>query len=135
MLCGVTIDHQGRGWKPVLGRALAMEWVSRVIFLEAAICVAGNLSVNAGRGYPRKCIQAGYWGSLYTTGDYSTCIIQSDINMPSMSGTAPRRAGKFSCRKAKRQCGYSYGSWMSSPSGVLFIPAEDYFRCLLLLWC
>ena len=29
----------------MLGRALAMEWVSRVIFLEAAICVAGNLSV------------------------------------------------------------------------------------------
>ena len=28
----------------MLGRALAMEWVSRVIFLEAAICVGGNLS-------------------------------------------------------------------------------------------
>ena len=28
----------------MLGRALAMEWVSRVIFLEAAICVAGNIS-------------------------------------------------------------------------------------------
>ena len=27
----------------MLGRALAMEWVSRVIFLEAAICVGGNL--------------------------------------------------------------------------------------------
>ena len=49
---------------PVLGRALAMEWVSRVIFLEASICVGGNLSAYVGRGYPRQCIQAGYWGSL-----------------------------------------------------------------------
>ena len=47
----------------MLGRALAMEWVSRVIFLEAAICVAGNLSAYVRRGYPRQCIQAGYWGS------------------------------------------------------------------------
>ena len=34
----------------MLGRALAMEWVSRVIFLEAAICVGGNLSAYVGRG-------------------------------------------------------------------------------------
>ena len=40
--------------------ALAMEWVSRVIFLEAAICVGSNLSAYVGRGYPRQCIQAGY---------------------------------------------------------------------------
>ena len=40
----------------MLGRALAMEWVSRVIFLEAAICVAGNLSAYVGRGYPRQCM-------------------------------------------------------------------------------
>ena len=40
----------------MLGRAWAMEWVSRVIFLEAAICVAGNLSAYMGRGYPRQCI-------------------------------------------------------------------------------
>ena len=26
----------------------------------------------------------------------------------------PRRTGIFSCRKTKRQCGCSYGSWMSS---------------------
>ena len=52
------------GWKPVLGRTLAMEWVSRVIFLEAVIWVAGNLSAYVRRGYPRQCIQAGYWGSL-----------------------------------------------------------------------
>ena len=52
------------GWKPVLGRALAMEWVSRVIFFEVAICVGGNLSAYVGRGYPRQCIQAGYCGSL-----------------------------------------------------------------------
>ena len=31
-----------------------------------------------------KCIQAGYWGNLQTY-DYSTCIIQSAINMSSMS--------------------------------------------------
>ena len=37
-----------------LGRALAMEWVSR-IFLEAAICVGGNLTAYVGRGYPRQC--------------------------------------------------------------------------------
>ena len=48
----------------MLGRALAMEWVSRVIFLEAAICVAGNPSAYVGRGYPRQCMQAGYLGSL-----------------------------------------------------------------------
>ena len=45
-------------------------------------------------------------------------IIESDVNIPSTFGTAPRRTGKFSCRKAKRQCGCPYGSWMSSPSGV-----------------
>ena len=44
--------------------ALAMEWVSRVIFLEAAICLGGNLSAYVETGYPRQCIQAGYWGSL-----------------------------------------------------------------------
>ena len=38
----------------MLGRALAMEWVSRVIFLEAAICVAGNLSAYVMMGYPRR---------------------------------------------------------------------------------
>ena len=48
----------------MLGRALAVEWISRVIFLEAAIRLAGNLSAYVGRGYPRQCIQAGYWGSL-----------------------------------------------------------------------
>ena len=42
-------------WKPVLGRALAMDWMSRVIFLEAAFCIAGNLSVYVGRGYPPPC--------------------------------------------------------------------------------
>ncbi len=42
-----------------IGRALDMEWVSRVIFLEAPICVGDNLSVYVGRGYPRQCIQAG----------------------------------------------------------------------------
>ena len=52
------------GWKPVLGRALAMEWMSRVIFLEATVCVAGNISAYVGRGYPRQCIQAGYWGAF-----------------------------------------------------------------------
>ena len=46
----------------MLGRGLAMERVSRVIFLEAATCVGGNLSAYVGRGYPRQCIQAGYWG-------------------------------------------------------------------------
>ena len=44
--------------------------------------------------------------------------------MLSMSGTAPRRTCKFSCRKAKRQCGCSYGSWMSSPSGVCKFPQK-----------
>ena len=48
----------------MLGRALAMEWVSRVIFLEAAIFVAGNVSAYVGRGYPRQCIQTGFWDSL-----------------------------------------------------------------------
>ena len=42
-----------------LGRALAMEWVSRVIFLEAAICVGGNLSAYVERGYTRQCIKRG----------------------------------------------------------------------------
>ena len=43
----------------MLGRALAMVWVSRVIFLEAAICVAGNLSAYMGRGYPRHAYKPG----------------------------------------------------------------------------
>ena len=33
-----------------LGTALAMEWVSRVIFLEPVICVAGNISAYVGGG-------------------------------------------------------------------------------------
>ena len=36
-----------------------MEWVSRVIFLEAAICIGGNLSVYVGRGYPRSAYKQG----------------------------------------------------------------------------
>ena len=45
----------------MLGRALAMEWVSPVIFLEAAICVGGHLSAYVRSGYPSQCIQTGYW--------------------------------------------------------------------------
>ena len=44
--------------------------------------------------------------------------------MPSMPGTAPRRTGKLSCRKAKRECGRSYCSWMSSPSGDCSFPQK-----------
>ena len=51
--CFCWVKKAVSGWKPVLGRALAMEWVSRVIFLEAAICIGGNLSAYVGRGYPR----------------------------------------------------------------------------------
>ena len=36
----------------MLGRALAIEWMSRVIFLEAAICVAGNISAYVGEAIP-----------------------------------------------------------------------------------
>ena len=43
----------------MLGRALAMEWVSRVIFLEAAICVAGNLSAYVGRAIPASAYKQG----------------------------------------------------------------------------
>ena len=99
-----------------------MEWMSLVIVLEASICVTGNLSACVGRGYPRQCIQVAYWSS---TGDYSTFIIQSGINMlsnKSMSGTAPRRPVKLSCLKAECQC--SYGSWVSSPSGVCQFPQK-----------
>ena len=48
----------------MLGRALAMEWVSRVIFLEAAICVGGNLSAHVGRGYPLSAYKQGIGVSL-----------------------------------------------------------------------
>ena len=57
--CFCWIKKAVSGWKPVLGRAVAMEWVSRVIFLEAAICVAGNLSANVGRGYPASAYKQG----------------------------------------------------------------------------
>ena len=43
----------------MLGRALAREWMSVINFLEAAICVTGNLSAYVERGYPRQCTQAG----------------------------------------------------------------------------
>ena len=48
----------------MLGRALAMEWMSGDIFLEAAICVTGNLLA-----YPCQCILVSRvlgsaWGSL-----------------------------------------------------------------------
>ena len=32
----------------MLDKVLAMEWVSRVLFLEAAICVTGKLSAYVG---------------------------------------------------------------------------------------
>ena len=32
------------GWKPVLGRVLAMEWMFGINLLEASICVTSNLS-------------------------------------------------------------------------------------------
>ena len=38
--CFCWVKKAVSGWKSVLGRALAMVWVSQVIFLEAAICVA-----------------------------------------------------------------------------------------------
>ena len=38
------------GWKPVLGRAFAIAWMFRIIFLEAAICVVGKLSSYVGEG-------------------------------------------------------------------------------------
>ena len=48
----------------MLGRAMAMEWMSGTNFMEAAICVTGNLSAHMRMGYHRQCIQAGYSGSL-----------------------------------------------------------------------
>ena len=56
--CFCWVNKAVSGWNPVFGRALAMEWV------EAAIWLTGNLSAYGRRGYPRKCIQAGYWGNL-----------------------------------------------------------------------
>ena len=38
------------------GRAMAMEWMYRIIFLEATICVAGNLSAYVGRGFKQPVI-------------------------------------------------------------------------------
>ena len=43
----------------MIGRALAMEWVSRVIFLEAAICVGGNLSAYVGLAIPASAYKQG----------------------------------------------------------------------------
>ena len=43
----------------MLGRALAMEWVSRVIFLEAAICVGGNISRMWGGAIPASAYKQG----------------------------------------------------------------------------
>ena len=43
----------------MLGRALAMEWVSRVIFLEAAICVGGTLSAYVGAAIPARAYKQG----------------------------------------------------------------------------
>ena len=63
-----------------------------------------------GGAIPASAYKQGIGVAFKQPGDYSTCIIQSDVNMPSMSGTAPRRTGVFSCRKTKRQCGCSYGS-------------------------
>ena len=104
---------------------------SRKLFLDGSLCLAwrwpwsGCLGSSSWR--QRSALLATFrrmWGVAIAASDYSTCIIQSDNNMPRMFGTAPRRAGKFSCRKAKRQCGCSYGSWMSSPSGVCKFPQK-----------
>ena len=89
---------------------------SRKLFLDGSLCLAGRWPWSGCLGSSswrqRSALAATFrrmWG-----GD----VNMSDVNMPSMSGTAPRRTGIFSCRKTKRQCGCLYGSWMSSPSGV-----------------
>ena len=104
---------------------------SRKLFLDGSLCLAGRWTWSGclGSSYwrQRSALLANFrrmWGGAIPASAYrqgigvafkQPCIIQIDINM---SGTAPRRACKFSCRKAKSQCGCTYGSWMSSPSGV-----------------
>ena len=47
-------------WMEVcVSRALAMAWMCGSNFLEAAICVAGNLSAYVGRGYPASAYKQG----------------------------------------------------------------------------
>ena len=58
------------GWKPELCRALVREWGSRVILLEAAICVAGNLSAYVRRGYPVIILHVSFRA-------ISTCPVQN----------------------------------------------------------
>ena len=41
------------------GRALAMEWMSGINFLEAVICDTGTLSAYVGRGYPPSAYKQG----------------------------------------------------------------------------
>ena len=70
----------------MLGRALAMECVSRVIFLEAAICVAGNLSAYVGRGLiPASAYKQGigvaYCESLVRNSDKSISICLLKCNL------------------------------------------------------
>ena len=83
----------------MLGRALAMEWMPLINFLEAGIWITSNLSKYVGGAIPASAYKQGIGIVAFKQPVIilHTCIIQSDINMPSMSGMVPRRTGKFSC--------------------------------------
>ena len=53
-------------------------------------------------------------GEAVGVGESTTVMSKFEYADHAGTSTAPRITGKFSCRKAKRQCGCSYGSWMSS---------------------
>ena len=52
------------GWKPVLGRVLAMEWNVRGQFIGGSDLLNRQPFWVSGKGLSRQCIQAGYWGNL-----------------------------------------------------------------------
>ena len=112
---------------------------SRKLFLDVSLCLAGRWSLSRCLGSSswrqRYALLATFrrmWGGAIPASAYNKfCMVyfkQPVISLhvsfraistcPVCLERPPGRAGKFSCRKAKRQLGFSYGSWMSSPPGV-----------------
>ena len=108
----------------MLGRALAIECLYRVILLEAAICVAVNLSAYAGSGYLRQCTHAVYWVAFNQPVIILHVLFRAISTCPLCLERPHEEQANSAVEKQKSQCGCTYGSWMSSPSGVCSFPQK-----------
>ena len=86
-----------------------------VIFLDASICVAGNLSAYVGRSYPASASKQGIGVAF----KQPVIILHVSFRaMPTCPVCLERPHEEQAYSAVEKQSGCSYGSWMSSPSGA-----------------